>query len=121
MSLVEALAGSIARADPDALQSVHGGRDARTALVWKAPWKKLDTLYTYGNVAEAARVQYLVSPARPFFLIEGMDEGENGATEETVRGAAYSALLSGASGQVFGNNPVWHFSGPGIHEETVPW
>lgn len=121
MSLVDALAGSIARADPDALQTVHGGRDARTDLVWQAPWKRLDTLYTYGNVAQAALVQYRVSPARPFFLIEGMYEGENGATEETVRETAYSALLSGASGQVFGNNPVWHFSGPGVHEETMPW
>lgn len=121
MNLVDALAGSIARANPSALQTVHGGRDARTDLVWQASWKRLDTLYTYGNVAQAALVQYRVSPARPFFLIEGLYEGENGATEETVRATAYSALLSGAGGQVFGNNPVWHFSGPGVHEETGTW
>ncbi|MBA8878899.1 hypothetical protein FHW16_002617 [Phyllobacterium myrsinacearum] len=120
--LVEALATTIAETDPDAIQSVHGSRDVRTDIVWSdARWKKLDTVYTYGNVAAATLQQYLVQPTRPFFFIEGVYEGENGATEETVRTTAYSALLTGAAGQVFGNNPVWHFSGPSLHAETVPW
>ncbi|SDP38004.1 DUF4038 domain-containing protein [Phyllobacterium sp. OV277] len=120
--LVESLATAIAIANPGTIQSVHGGRDARTDFVWpEAHWKQLDTVYTYGNVAAATLQQYLARPTRPFFLIEGVYEGENGATEETVRTSAYSALLTGAAGQVFGNNPVWHFSGPGLHGETVPW
>ena len=49
----------------------------------------------------------------PFFLIESAYENEHGAGELRVRIQAYQALLSGASGHIYGNNPVWHFDGPG--------
>jgi hypothetical protein len=29
--------------------------------------------------------------------------------------------LSGAAGQIFGNNPIWHFDGPGIYSAPVIW
>jgi hypothetical protein len=38
-----------------------------------------------------------------------------------LRAQAYQALLSGAAGQVFGNNPVWHFDGPGIIPINQKW
>ncbi|HLO76089.1 MAG TPA: DUF4038 domain-containing protein, partial [Magnetospirillum sp.] len=34
---------------------------------------------------------------------------------------AYQALLSGAAGQVFGNNPVWHFHGSGVEAAALTW
>ena len=57
----------------------------------------------------------------PFFLIESAYENEHEATERRLRTQAYHALLSGAAGQVFGNNPIWHFDGPGIYPAPVSW
>jgi hypothetical protein len=59
----------------------------------------------------------------PFFLIEGRYENEAGSegTEQRARLQAYHTLLSGAMGHVFGNNPVWHFSGPGLYPTSLTW
>jgi hypothetical protein len=57
----------------------------------------------------------------PFFLIESAYENEHDATEQRLRTQAYQAVLSGAAGQMFGNNPIWHFAGPGIHPASVTW
>jgi hypothetical protein len=38
-----------------------------------------------------------------------------------LRTRAYQAVLSGAAGQVFGNNPIWHFDGPGLYTAPVTW
>jgi hypothetical protein len=34
---------------------------------------------------------------------------------------AYQAVLSGATGHVYGNNPIWHFDGPGIYSVSTTW
>ena len=54
----------------------------------------------------------VVSSTQPqlFFLIEAIYEGMYNTTEETVRHQAYQAVLSGASGHLMGNYPVWDFS-----------
>jgi hypothetical protein len=57
----------------------------------------------------------------PFFLIESVYENEHDTTEERLRTDAYHAVLSGAAGQVFGNNPIWHFDGPGLFPAPVTW
>ena len=57
----------------------------------------------------------------PFFLIESAYENEHEATEQRLRTQAYQAVLSGAAGQVFGNNPIWHFDGPGLYPAPVTW
>ena len=30
-------------------------------------------------------------------------------------------MLSGACGQFFGNNPIWHFDGPGLYPAKTTW
>jgi hypothetical protein len=57
----------------------------------------------------------------PFILLESVYENEHGAGELRVRTQAYAALLAGACGQVFGNNPIWHFDGPGLEPAPVGW
>src|SRR5690606_20547631 len=57
----------------------------------------------------------------PSFLIESTYENEHGATGRQLRMQAYQALLTGAAGHVFGNNPIWHFDGPGIYAAPVDW
>ena len=120
--LIEALAAGIAEGAPGAMQTVHGNRDTVTGAYWtQARWLALDTVYTYDDVAAAARARYHTGSRRPFFLIEARYEGEHGVGASEVRKIAYGALLSGASGQVYGNNPVWHFGGPGLYEAPVGW
>jgi Protein of unknown function (DUF4038)/Putative collagen-binding domain of a collagenase len=57
----------------------------------------------------------------PIVLIEGAYENQHGATERDLRMQAYQAVLSGATGHVFGNNPLWHFDGPGLYPTPVSW
>ncbi|MBV8361780.1 MAG: DUF4038 domain-containing protein [Deltaproteobacteria bacterium] len=61
------------------------------------------------------RVTRPARPSRPFFLIESVYENDHNATDRRLRSGAYHAVLSGAAGQVFGNNPMWHFDGPGLY------
>ncbi|WP_421418234.1 DUF4038 domain-containing protein [Agrobacterium tumefaciens] len=121
-NLVTAVAMGIADTDPRALQTVHGNPDTLTNDFWRdASWLAIDTVYTYGNVAATVLDRYRSGPQRPFFLIEGVYEGEHDVKERQVRLNAYGALLSGASGQFFGNNPVWHFSAAGLYEAKDSW
>ena len=60
--------------------------------------------------------------AMPFFFIEGRYENEvNDGDEHRVRVQAYHALLCGAMGQLFGNNPVWHFATGGLYPYSGTW
>ncbi|MBB5702839.1 hypothetical protein FHS76_002728 [Ochrobactrum daejeonense] len=119
--LVSSLAQGIARGAPGVLQTVHSGRDSNTAEIWRGePWFGLDTVYSYGDVHAvlAARRQ---AAAMPVILLESAYEFERDTTARMVRRNAYGALLAGAAGQFFGNNPVWHFTGPGVFTADQSW
>lgn len=121
-ALVTAIAEGITDVAPDALQTIHANRDTVSSVYWQgADWLDIDTVYTYDDVAEAVSARHRSGPRRPFFFMEGKYEGEHGVDEREVRLIAYSALLSGAGGQMFGNNPVWHFSGPGLYGSSETW
>ena len=60
-------------------------------------------------------------PARPFVLIETLYEGEHDAKPERIRRQSWTAILSGAAGQFFGNNPIWHFDGPTLFPAPDTW
>jgi hypothetical protein len=121
-TLVNALAAGIEEATSNTPQTVHANRDTVTSVFWKeARWLRADTVYTYGDVTAAALARYRSGPHRPFFLIEGKYEGEHGVGESELRLMAYGALLSGAAGQVFGNNPVWHFAAAGLSDSSQTW
>lgn len=120
--LVTAIAEGIQAADPTALQTVHTNRDTRSEIYWQgSTWLSIDTVYTYDDVARAVLSRSKAGPSRLFFLIEAGYEGERDITYLDTQKSAYSALLSGASGQVFGNNPVWHFDGVGIYRTSSSW
>ncbi|KAA3499061.1 DUF4038 domain-containing protein [Rhizobium rhizogenes] len=121
-NLVTAVAMGIAETNPSALQTFHGNPDTVTSDFWlDASWLDIDSIYTYHNVATAVLDRYRSGPRRPFFLIESAYEGENNVRERQVRLIAYGAMLSGASGQFFGNNPVWHFSAAGLYDAKGSW
>lgn len=120
-SVVQAVAEGISAVAPNALHSVHGSPDTIARDFWRdAGWLDLDSLYSYGDIARDALARYKMQPAMPFFLIESRYEGE-GANEMDIRRIAYSALLSGACGQIFGNSSIWHFDGPGLYSSDKSW
>jgi hypothetical protein len=120
--LIGSLAEGIAEGDPNALQTVHANRDTVTGDYWRgADWLAIDTVYTYEDTATAVLARYREGPARPFFLIESQYENEHRVDDGEIRKIAYGALLSGASGQIFGNNPIWHFNGMGLFAASTTW
>ena len=119
--LVSQMAEGIARVDPNALQTVHSGRKTNTAELWAdQSWLSFDTVYTYDDVH--ATVSERRKPNEmPVILLEGGYEFERETTAQMIRRNAYGALLAGAAGQFFGNNPIWHFTGPGVFTADRSW
>ncbi len=121
-NLVRALVAGIKAGDPGALQTAHGSPGWAALEYWAGePWLDLNNVYTYESVRDASLGQYALDPLMPFFLMESAYENEHEASEHRMRMQAYQAILSGASGHIFGNNPIWHFDGPGITEAPMTW
>ena len=119
--LADAVAEGIAEVEPSALQTAHGAPDTAAADFWgDRPWLSVNNIYPSHDPYDAAIEQYRRS-ALPYFLIEALYENEHGVTSQGLRAQAYLTLLSGGAGQVFGNNPMWHFDGPGAYPIDVTW
>jgi hypothetical protein len=111
--LVRAVANGIRDRDVDtrALHSFHGGRFTAALDFWgpSEPWLTVNDIYTdEDTVVSMALVEYTRSPM-PFFLIENRYENEGVGDARLVRTQAFQAMLSGATGHVMGNFPVWGF------------
>lgn len=121
--LVRAIAEGIREFDPQALHTAHQAPQTTALDYWPdEPWLGVNTVYSYSEAIHAAALaQYLRPDALPFFLIESGYENEHESSEQDLRRQAYQALLSGAAGQVFGNNPIWHFDGPGLYPAPTGW
>ncbi len=121
-ALVRAIADGIREFDPTALHSAQCAPETAALDYWRGEsWLNVNSIYTYRPVYSAALTQYAHSEHLPFFLIESAYENEHGVTEQRLRAQAYQAVLSGAAGQIFGNNPIWHFDGPGIYPVSMTW
>ena len=70
------------------------------------PWFNLDNTYTTTDVALPTLTAYQQTPPKPVLHIEGGYEGD-GSSLAQVRAQAYSAILTGATGHVYGNSTVW--------------
>lgn len=120
--LVETIVSGLKAGGATGLQSFHGARDGSPRDVFPmADWLDIDTLYTYEGIRPAALKRYARMPTKPFILVETHYEGERGVTAQAVRASAYEALLAGAAGQIYGNNPVWHFGSSGIESSPLTW
>ena len=112
--LVRAVAEGIRDAEPDALQTFHGGRGTAALAYWGAaePWLRVDSIYTDENgVVDAARRARQRSTL-PFFLIEARYERHPAGNEQIVRRQVFQVLLSGGAGHVSGLEGLWEFSPP---------
>lgn len=121
--VVESIADGIRAADPDALGTAHDAPGTSPAVFWAGrPWLQLDNIYTYDPAYRAASAERKQQGTMPFFLMETSYENEHDIAVKRVRAQAYQALLSGASGQVFGNSPIWHFDSPKpLFPSAVSW
>ena len=119
--LIDAIARGLHETDPDALQSAHGAPGTDAADFWgDYDWLDVNNVYSYDEPYGSSIEQYTAG-ATPFFLLESTYESEHDATTRLLRTQAYHALLAGAIGHVFGNNPIWHFDGPGLHGYEGTW
>jgi hypothetical protein len=121
-SVVTVIAEGIREFDTRALHSAQCEPGTSPIEYWRGEdWLNVNTVYTYGPVSSAALREYGRAEHMPFFLIESVYENERNATDQRLRAQAYQAVLSGATGQIFGNNPIWHFDGPGLYPAPVSW
>jgi hypothetical protein len=120
---VSELAAAIRGEDSRHLITGHfaPGTSAVTAF-GAPPWITLNSVYSYDKALfRPMLAEYQRRPARPFVLEETVYENEHNSTPEEIRRQAYWAMLSGACGQFFGNNPLWHFDGPGLYPVKQTW
>lgn len=119
--LVDAVAAGIHETDPTALHTVHlAPDDPPRDLFGDTDWFDIDNVYTYGPVLGPTHAAYR-STTMPFLMFESTYENEHGATTRQLRTQAYHGLLGGAAGHIFGNNPIWHFDGPGVEPAEITW
>jgi hypothetical protein len=120
--LVKAIVQGIRMHDSQALHSAHMAPDTAALEYWEGePWLQVNNVYTYGPVYAPVLKQYVHPATKPIFLIESAYENEHDTTERRLRTQAYHAVLSGASGHVFGNNPIWHFDSGGLYPAPTSW
>lgn len=84
-------------------------------------WLNFNTTYTYEIVHSKLLQDFNRTPGMPFILVESSYEGEHNASAVQIRRQAYWSILCGGFGHVFGNNPIWHFGGPGLFAVNVTW
>jgi hypothetical protein len=104
--------------------SGHGAPSSTSAVgaFGDRGWLTVDAVYSYEKeLFRPMLAGYRRRPVRPFVLMESVYEGEHDSRPELIRRQAYWAMLSGACGQFLGNNPIWHFDGPGLYPAKATW
>jgi uncharacterized protein DUF4038/collagenase-like protein with putative collagen-binding domain len=103
--------------------TVHCSPETSAAAAYgREPWLELNTVYSYqSNLFQPVLAESTRNPARPFVLIESTYEDEHDSTPDQIRRQAYWTMLGGGCGQFLGNNPIWHFDGPGLFPTKLTW
>src|SRR5690606_22014833 len=92
--------------------TAHSQRSSSALASWEGfTGFTLNSVYT-SNDDVYSECAAEVGESMPFFLLEARYEQESSMTAAGLRIQSYQALLSGACGQMFGNNPIWHFEVP---------
>jgi hypothetical protein len=124
--VVRAIAEGIREIDAASLHTVHTRAESTGLRSWpNEDWLSVNTVYVRSQIWEACADESRRPRGLPVFFIEGTYENETYGgpvpREDDLRRQAYHALLSGAFGHVFGNNPIWHFEGPGLFDAPYGW
>ena len=117
------LASAIREQDPTHLMTAHHSPESSAVDAFgEQDWLDVNNFYGYEKyLFRPMLAEYRRKPVRPFVLLETTYEGEHDSTPDQIRRQAYWAMLSGACGQFFGNNPIWHFDGPGLFPAKMSW
>lgn len=119
---ITALAEAIQAGGAKQLMTVHGGQQSALDVVGNKDWIAINNTYSYDReIFRVYQKDYQRKPTRPFVLIESIYEHEHNSTPAQIRRQAYWAMTCGACGQFFGNNPIWHFDGPGLFRAPHDW
>jgi len=119
---VDLIALGIREFDKRHLFTAHGNWEPSTPEQFgSGGWLDINSSYSCEMVHERLSSDYLHQPILPTFLIESCYEGEHNSSEVQLRRQAYWAILCGGFGHVFGNNPIWHFDGPGLFPIKGTW
>jgi hypothetical protein len=117
---LRAVVDGILDIETTSLHTFHGGRGT-SALGWAGtsePWLEVNNIYaSKDTVMTEAQIEYERASDMPYFLIEGGYEDETASPTET-RKQAWQAVLSGAAGQVTGQQSIWLFE-PGVWESKL--
>jgi hypothetical protein len=109
-----ALSEGIRQAAPSMLQTIELNVYMSTSYddgTWP-PLIDLASAYTYYPTYDAVLKAYNSKPTQPVFMVEANYEFENNTggpktTDETLRRQEYWTMLSGATGQLYGNGYTW--------------
>jgi hypothetical protein len=140
-----ALAEGIREAAPDDLKTIELNYNVSTSFddpTW-TPLVELASAYSYQPTYDAVLRAYDATPIKPVFMVEANYEFENNTrgpntTDETLRRQEYWTMLSGATGQLYGNGYTWrlndrrwkqHFDTPAVNQvglmatlfRSLPW
>jgi len=113
-----ALSRGIRAADPAKIQTIELTPESTsyTDPTWP-PLVNLASAYTYEPTYDVVLDAYTKAPTQPVFMVEANYEFENltggpTTTDETLRRQEYWTMLSGATGQLYGNAYTWGLNDP---------
>lgn len=120
---IRAMAEGALAKDPNHLHTYHAIPETSSLDAWPAgeSWLTVNATYTYNPAVQVKCLQdYNRAPVVPYFLFESQYENEQRSLPIQQRKQAYVAVLSGAAGHHYGNNPIWHMNGmPG--DNSLTW
>ena len=130
-----ALSKGIRDADPKKLQTIELNPPTSTSFddtVWP-PLIDMNAAYSYTPTYDIVLRAYNETPTMPVFMVEANYEYENNdkgpeTTDVSLRRQEYWSMLSGATGQLYGNKYTWglqyddwksHFDTPAVSQYTL--
>ena len=121
--VVNELATAIREEDPTHVMTAHHSPEGSAVTAFgEQEWLAINTVYGYEKTLyRPLLAQYGRKPVHAFVLLETTYEDEHDSTPDLIRRQAYWAMLAGACGQFFGNNPIWHFDGPTLFPFKLRW
>ena len=120
--VADELAAGLVDGGATQIMTAHGGQTTGVTTFGDRSWLEVETVYSYKpDPGPELLAAYRERPIRPFVLIESTYEAEHDVASAQIRRQAWTAMLSGAAGQFFGNNPIWHFDGPTLFPFRGDW
>ena len=94
----------------NSIQTAHQQRGDSAEEIWGSfPWLDLNSTYTSEVTYPNTLLDYNRTPTTPSFLIEDIYENEHDITFLLARAEKYWSVLSGSTGVLMGNSPIWGF------------